>query len=259
MNLPEAWLAEVATFALATSRLAGMIATAPFPGSHVPMRMKVGLLLVLAWLATSSIPAAHIALDLHLIAFAAVELSLGLLVGITFRITFSCAEVMGSSFSQSLGLTSAHVFDPMLETEDAVPGRIGTLLAMTLVLGLGTHRVAIAYLLESFRALPIGSAISVTQATTLLVDYAGAALETGVRLALPVAAVALAVQVTLALVARASPSLQIFSVGLALSVGAGLLAIMGSLDDLALGLASELGQLGPRIDHVLEAARGVHP
>ena len=114
-------------------------------------------------------------------------------------------------------------------------------------------------MLESFHALPVGRAVAVTQATPLLVDYVGAAIEAGVRLALPTAAVALAVQVTLALTARASPSLQIFSIGLALSVGAGLLVVWASLDDIALGIAVELERLGPRIDGVLVAAKGASP
>lgn len=260
MNLPAAWMAELATMALATSRLGGMVMTSPFPGNHVPARIKVGLVLVLGWVAIGSIPAASgLTLDLRLAGLAGAEVALGLLVGITFRITFSCAEVMGSSFSQSLGLTSAHVFDPMLESDDGVPGRIATLLAMLLVFGLGAHRVAISYVLESFHALPVGHALSVTQAAPLLVDYAGAAIAAGVRLALPVAAVGLAVQVTLALVARASPSLQIFNVGLALSVGAGLLAMIAGLDDLTAGMAGELQQLGPRLEHVLEAVGGASP
>lgn len=259
MNLPAAWMAELATLALATSRLSGMVLTSPFPGNHVPSRVKVGLVLVLGWVAVGTLPAADLTLDLRLAGLAVAELVLGLLVGVTFRITFSAAEVMGSSFSQSLGLTSAQVFDPMLGSDDGVPGRIATMLAMLIVFALGAHRVAIAYVLESFHALPIGGAFVVTQAVPLLVDYTGAAIASGVRLALPVAAIALAVQITLALVARASPSLQIFSVGLALSVGAGLLAMLASLDDLGAGVAAELVQLGPRLEHVLEAVGGKGP
>ena len=259
MNLPAAWIAEIATVALATSRLSGMVVTAPFPGNHVPSQVKIGLVLVLAWVAMGTMPASHLdlSLDLRLVGLAAGELALGLIVGITFRITFSCAEMMGASFSQSLGLTQGHVFDPMLESDDGVPGRIATMIAMLLVFSLGAHRIAIAYLLQSFHALPVGQALSVTQATPLLVDYAGAAIAAGVRLGLPVAGVALAVQITLALIARASPSLQIFSVGLALSVVAGLLAILASMDDVVAGMAVELGQLGPRLEQVFEAV--AHP
>ena len=167
MNLPAAWLAEVATVVLATSRLGGMVVTAPFPGNHVPSQVKIGLVLVLAWVAMGTMPTTHLdlSLDLHLVGLAVSEVALGLLVGITFRITFSCAEMMGASFSQSLGLTQGHVFDPMLESDDGVPGRIATMLAMLLVFSLGAHRIAIAYLLQSFHALPVGQAFSVTAAT----------------------------------------------------------------------------------------------
>lgn len=259
MTLPAAWLAQLAMLALATSRLAGMVMTSPFPGNHVPTQLKIGLVLVLAWVATGTMPPADLTLDLRLVGLAAGEVALGLLVGITFRITFSCAEIMGSSFSQSLGLTSGHVFDPMLETDDGVPARIGTLLAVLLCFSLGAHRIAIGYVLASFHALPVGHAVSATQAVPLLVDYAGAAISAGVRLGLPVAAVALAVQITLALVARASPSLQIFSVGLALSVAAGLLAIIAGLDDITAGLGAELSQLGPHLEQVFGAAGGTAP
>ena len=255
MNLPAAWLAQLGTFALVVSRLSGMVVTAPFPGNHVPSQVKIGLTLVLAWVAAATLPSADLQLDLRLAGLAAAELAVGLVVGITFRITFSCAEIMGSSFSQSLGLTQGHVFDPMLESDDGVPGRIATMLAMLLVFALGAHRIALAYILESFHALPVGQGFSVTAAVPVLVDYAGAALAAGVRLGLPVAGVGLAVQITLALIARASPSLQIFSVGMTLSVIAGLLAILASAGDVTAGIAVELGQLAPRLEHVLEAMR----
>ena len=255
MNLPQAWLAELATVGLATSRISGMIVTAPFPGQGVPSQVKVGMVFILGYLAATTMPAANLSLDLKLAGLAVVEVALGIVIGITFRITFSCAEMVGSSVAQSLGLTQAHTYDPMLESDDPVPGRIMTMLGMILVFGLGTHRICIAYLLESFHALPIGQGFAITHAVPLFIDYVGAALAAGVRLGLPVAGVALAVHITLALIARASPSLQIFSVGTALSVVAGLLALMASFDDIASGIASELSQITPRLEHVLQAVR----
>ncbi|MDB4943525.1 MAG: Flagellar biosynthesis protein FliR [Labilithrix sp.] len=254
MNLPQAWLSELATLALATSRIAGLVVTSPFPGKGTPTEIKVGMVFVFGYLAASTIAPVNLSLDLRLAGLSISEVALGLTIGLTFRITFSCAEMVGSSFSQSLGLTQAHVFDPMLESDDGVPGRIATMLAMLLVFSLGAHRVAIAYVLQSFHALPVGQGFAAIHAVPLLVDYTGSAIAAGVRLGLPVAGVALAVQITLALIARASPSMQIFSVGMALSVGAGMLAVIGSIDDVSAGIAVELGQLAPRLEHVLEAA-----
>lgn len=255
MNLPQAWLAELATMALTTSRIGGMIVTSPFPGKGVPTQVKVGMVFVFGYLATSTIPAASLQLDMKLVGLSVVEACLGILIGLVFRLTFSCAEMVGSSFTQSLGLSQAHIYDPMLESDDGVPGRIATLLAMMLVFSLGTHRICIAYVLESFHALPVGHAYSITAATPLLVDYAGSAIAAGVRLGLPVAGVALSVQITLALIARASPQMQVFSVASSLAVAAGMIAVIASIDDVAKGIGGELTELAPRIDHVLQAVR----
>ena len=132
-----------------------------------------------------------------------------------------------------------------------MPSRVMTLFSMLLFLGLGAHRVALAYALESFRAVPIGHAVQIGAAAPSFVDFLSQAMDAGVRLSLPVMAVALAVQIALALVARASPSLQVFSVGMGVTVAAGLLAILGSVDDAAAGLAGELEREGPRIERAL--------
>jgi flagellar biosynthesis protein FliR len=179
------------------------------------------------------------------------ELGIGLIIGFTVRITYAAAEILGVSFAQSTGLTMGAVYDPNLGSEDPVVARIMTLFAMLLFLALGSHRVAIGYALESFRALPIGQGADIGAVAPTFVTYLSQAMDAGVRLSLPVMAVALAIQVTLALVARASPSLQIFSIGMGVTVAAGLLAILGSLNDISAGLGADLQKQAPRIEQVL--------
>ncbi len=244
--------AEMAALALAATRLAGFVLVAPFPGKGVPNKAKVALILLLAWVARATTPAPEgLTLSLALVSLAATELAIGVVIGFTVRITFSCAEVVGGAFAQATGLQSAQVYDPSLGAEDTVPARIVTIFGMLVFFGLGAHRVALGYLLASFQALPIGQEAIPAAAAPSLVDFASQSLGAGVRLALPVTAVALAVQIALALVARASPQIQVFSVGLGLGVAAGLLAILGSIDDVGAGLATELGREGPRIEQVV--------
>lgn len=251
-SVPAFALAEVAAFMLAAARVAGFVVTSPFPGRNVPTKVKIALVLLMAWVGRAAFPGApHFGLDLHLLGLVPSELGIGLLMGFTVRITFSAAEVLGTSVAQATGLTMGQVYDPALGTEDPIPSRMVTLFAMLLFLTLGAHRVAIGYALESFRALPIGQGVSVGAGALSLFAYIEQAMDTGVRLALPVMAVALVVQVALALIARASPSLQVFSVGMGISVAAGLLAIIGSLSDAASGLAADLQRGGPRIEQVL--------
>ncbi|MBX3258171.1 MAG: flagellar biosynthetic protein FliR [Labilithrix sp.] len=251
-SLPAFALAEAAAFVLAATRVAGFVVASPFPGRNVPNQAKIGLVLMLAWIARAAQPATpDLGLDLALFGLVPGELGIGLVIGFTVRVTFSAAEVLGASFAQATGLTFGQVYDPTLGGEDSVPSRVVTLFSMLLFLGLGAHRVALAYALESFRALPLGHAVAIGAAAPSMVDFLGQAMDAGVRLAVPVMAIALAVQMALALVARASPSLQVFSVGMGVTVAAGLLAILGTIDDAAVGLAGELEREGPRIEEVV--------
>jgi flagellar biosynthesis protein FliR len=70
---------------------------------------------------------------------------------------------------------------------------------------------------------------------------------------MPVVVISLATQTALALISRAAPSLQLFSVGLAVLIAASIMVLMASLGDITLGLGEHLGGLGPRLARVLLA------
>lgn len=257
-SLQDIVIAEAAALLLAVTRIAGFVLVAPFPPKNATAQTKIGLILLLAWVARAGqpyIPSLH--LDFGLMALAPSELGIGLLIGFTVRITYSSAEILGSSFAQATGLTMGSVYDPTMGTDDPVPARVITLFAMLLFLALGAHRVALGYLLESFHALPIGRAVDISVAAPTFVDYVTQAVDAGVRLSLPVVGVSLVVQLALALVSRASPQLQVFSVGMGISVAAAVLTFMGSINDVASGLGAQMQNDAPRIEQVLgEAADG---
>lgn len=260
MDFNNVILAEAAALVLAVARLGGFILVSPFPGKSTPNKVKVGLILLLAWVVRAGqpyIPTLH--LDASLIGLVPVELGLGLLIGFTVRITYSAAEILGASFAQATGLTMGSVFDPAMGTEDPVPARVMTLLSMLLFLACGAHRVALAYLLESFHAVPIGMTADIGATAPTFVGFMQQAVEAGVRLSLPVMGVALVVQLALALVSRASPSLQVFSVGAGISVAAAFLTVMGAMSDTTAGLGAEMQNEGPRIEQVIGVATGTGP
>jgi flagellar biosynthetic protein FliR len=66
----------------------------------------------------------------------------------------------------------------------------------------------------------------------------------------------LLIQLGLAFVSRAAPSLQIFSIGFAITMIAGALVIMNALPELAREIEVELSQTGLRLEAVLTAMTG---
>jgi flagellar biosynthesis protein FliR len=254
MNLAELLLPRAVTFALASARLAGFVITSPFPGAQVPQASRIGLVAVLAWVVASSADgpaAAAPSFGLGLFGWGAAELAIGLSIGLVFRFLMAAADVLGDVLSKAIGLGTASLLNPALGEQDTTMTLLVTSGAMLLALSIGAHRVALAYLLESFRVLPTGSAIGLPAATPVFLELASRSLTMGVRLCMPVLAISLTVQITLALLARASPTLQIFSIGFTLMIATGLLTFMSSLPAVGQGLADHLGGLGEALNRLL--------
>lgn len=249
-------LAQAATLALVASRISGFVAVSPFPGDRIPATARVALIVVLSFLTASLVPATamRMELGLPLIGAAVVEFLAGLLIGAAFRFLMAAADVVGGVSAQTSSLGAASLYDPSTGSSDSALSQMMTLLAVCVALAIGAHRVAFAYLIESFRVLPIGAVPwGIPFGAAVLVDMSGQCLVIGVRLAMPAIAVSLTVQAALAMVARAAPSLQIFSVGFAVMIVAGLATILASLPAIGTGLAEEMGQLGMLLDRIFEA------
>lgn len=255
MNLVALALAGATSFLLVFARIAGFVAASPFPGNHVPEKQRVGLVFVLTLVASSFVvpDVRYRSLDLHLMGAGVLEGVVGIIMGLSFRMILVVGDVLGAVLAQAIGLSTPSVLNPTLEQQDSVLGRIVALFALLLALQLGVHRVAFGYLLESFRVLPLADAGNLPNVTHFFVDWAGEAIALGLRLAMPVVAVSFVIQMGLAMIARAAPALQIFSVGLTVVVGSGMLTLIASLESVAAGLASHFGHMGTYMEAVISA------
>jgi flagellar biosynthesis protein FliR len=254
-------LTRAVGYGLVVARLAAFVTISPFPGAHVSTRQRVGLVAALAWLASSfaSTGAVSSRLGPGVFLHVATEVGVGLAIGLTFRLLFFAGEVLGQVLSQAFGLSSPSVLNPTIENEDAIMARLMTLVAMLVVLAVGAHRVAIAYLLESFRALPVGSDFGSSGVAMRLVDLTIASFAEGVRIGLPIVGVAVVVQLALAMIARAAPALQIFSVGLSVMLAAGFATLFACLRGFGAALIAYDATLPARLDEVLGAMTGRGP
>jgi flagellar biosynthesis protein FliR len=256
--LAELLMREALCFSLMFSRTTGFLLTTPFPPSDTPKTAKVGLSLGLAFFATMTLQdrPSGLTMDWSLVLPIGSELALGLSIGFVCRIVLSAAEAAGELVAQLSGLGSASLFNPQMGHQDSVVSRMFTLLAMLLFLGTGSHRVVLAYLLESFSAVPLGSSFSPADVASLVLDTVVAAIAIGVRIAMPVVAMALLLQVGLAIMARMAPSLQVFNIGFPLMIVASLLTLSLSLRDMSVVFVDYLKTMPSTYDRFFSEAQG---
>lgn len=257
MTIARLLLANAVMFGLAASRIAGFVVVSPFPGKNVATTQRVGLVVVLAWIVTAFAPAPSRAPDLGLgLVWAAVpEIGCGLVIGVAFHFVFATTDVLGAVVSQMTGHGTPSVLNPTLGAAETPLSRAIGLVAMLVALSLGVHRVALSGLLESFRAIPPGTAMAFDAPAVRYIDLAIDSFIVGVRLAMPVVAVALVVHIALALVSRAAPSLQLLSVGVGVLFVATGATFFASLGDVFQSLAAHFSHLAAVIDGALTDLR----
>jgi flagellar biosynthetic protein FliR len=248
----NALLPDVVVFVLEVTRISGVIIAAPLAWSSAPPQARVGLTLALALAIHSAAPASLHTQDIVAVLSAVpFELMVGLAMGMVVRFALAAVQVAADVFSPMLGFGVASLFDPHAQVTESPVAQLLRQLAILFALILGLHRVAIGAVLESFRLLPIGAVLRPGAATEGLLEASTAAIAAGARLAMPIVAVLLVIQVALAFVSRAAPAMQIFSVGFAVTLICGSTVLVLALPDMGTSIVEELSHVGPRIERIL--------
>ena len=163
------WLQPIAVskfllFTLVLARVSGLVVTAPIFGSvEVPAQVRALLALALAVLIMPTqwhVLVADPGNLLNYLLLLSGELVIGLVLGLGVMILFSGAQLAGEAFGRISGLMLADLFDPSLGVSVPVFSRLLFLLALTIFVTIGGHRVVMAGLLDTFATIPPGSGLA---------------------------------------------------------------------------------------------------
>jgi len=195
-----------------------------------PMRVRVVLALVLtvaiAPILPLSPPVAPVSGDGLLILLQ--QIAIGSVLGFSLRIVFAMVEVAGQFMGMQMGLSFATLFDPINGAQTPVASQFLVLTTVLILFAFNGHHLVIEALAQSFVEVPVGTTIAAS-GFVAVVHWAGAMFSTGLHIALPVTAALLATNLTIGMMSRAAPQLNIFAVGFPLTLGAGFLVLYFTL------------------------------
>lgn len=248
----EAW---IAFFIYPAARVLALMAAAPvFNNLAVPrnVRLAVGLA-VIAGIAPALPPLPPISPASGVgIAVLAQQILIGLAMGFAMRIAFAAVDVAGELIGLQMGLSFAVFFDPQSSGQTAVVSEFLGLLATLVFLALDGHLMVISVLARSFTLLPVSSEPPALAGLEVLVHWGATLFSAGVLLALPLIAALLITNISLGVLTRAAPQLNLFAVGFPVTLIVGfvlLLLVMplfapatGRLFEQALELMQQLAQ-----------------
>jgi len=231
---------------LLSIRVGVMLAAMPAPfGSVAPARVRVALGLLIA--VALSLPHVAMAQDLPLeplalMRLAVPEMFVGMVIGTTVRATLAAAQVAGTAIGFSSGLAFANSVDPTFGESAPPTSRAISSFAVVLFFSLGGHHAALEALTESVALAPPGDAFAAANHEGVL-NIGASMMGQGLRIASPVVATMFIVQLGMALVSRAAPRVQIFSLTFAVAVSAGLLTLFVAIPSVAPAIAVSIQRL----------------
>ncbi len=252
MNIDVTVLPSLAAaFMLVFARIGTMVMLLPGLGEMtVPVRVRLTIALVLAAI---FLPLHRDAYTLDLRQFGPVlqllgqELLVGVVLGLTARLTVSALQVAGAVVAQQMGLGFVTAADPTQGQQNVIVGNFLTILGVTLVFATDLHYLVIAALNDSYRLFAPGATFLTGDIAALFTGTVAGAFKVGIQLSAPFLVFGLLFNLGLGILSRLMPQMQVFFVGLPLSILLGFLililvisAMMGTFLEFLGGVLREL-------------------
>jgi flagellar biosynthetic protein FliR len=243
--------ALAAAFLLVFARVGMMIMLLPGVGElNIPSRVRLTIALVLAAILLPMHRNAY-AIDLQaigpVITMLFQELLIGAVLGMTARLAVSALQVAGTVVAQQLGLGFITAVDPTQNQQGVIIGNFLTLLGITLIFATDLHHLVIAALDDSYRLFQPGEIPIVGDVAQLVTRTVATAFKIGIQLSAPFLVFGLLFNLGLGVLSRLMPQMQVFFIGLPLSILLGfalLLAVVGTMMGVFVGyIEGVLGEL----------------
>jgi flagellar biosynthetic protein FliR len=246
--------ALAAAFMLAFARIGAMVMLLPGLGeANIPVRVKLGIALLLTLIILPLHRAAyHVDMNsmTSLLVLMLQEIIIGVVLGATARVTLSALSVAGSVIAQQLGLGFVTSVDPTQGQQGLLIGNFLTILGITLLFATDSHHLVISALNESYRIFSPGETILTGDVADLATRAFAAAFKIGMQLSAPFLVFGLVFNIGLGVLARLMPQMQVYFVGVPLSIMVGFLifalvltAMMGTYLDYFVSVMHELTPL----------------
>jgi flagellar biosynthetic protein FliR len=241
-----------ATFMLVFARIGAMVMLLPGLGeSNIPVRIKLAIALLLTLIILPLHRAAyHVDIEasmMPLLVLMVHEIVIGVVLGATARVTLSALQVAGSVIAQQMGLGFVTAVDPTQGQQGLLIGNFLTLLGITLLFATDSHYLVIAALNDSYAIFSPGEMMPSGDVAALATRAFAAAFKIGMQLAAPFLVFGLVFNIGLGVLARLMPQMQVYFVGVPLSILAGFLifsfiiaAMMGTFLDYFVGVMHDL-------------------
>ena len=242
------------SFLLTLMRVSVLIFLMPFYGGDpIPTTIKVmvSLVLTLAIWPQLSLPGDQLPANGFEIAVIMLgEIVLGLTLGLVVHFIFAGIQTGGELLGFQMGFTMVSVMDPVSGARISVTSHFLYSISLIIFLVLDGHLHLLQALALSFKLIPAGSFFIGGQLANTIIEFSAGIFVLAVKIAAPVMASLFMVELTLALMGRAAPQMNLMTMGFPIKIGVGFLFLSmlfgimsGLMEEMIFGLGPLFGNL----------------
>lgn len=214
-------------------RLGTYIALVPvfFPNG-TPNILKVGLSFIIGYIIIPGVDYSTLGSVLSnytIISYSINEVMTGILLALTTTLCFNVIKMAGALLDMQIGLSMLSMFDPNSKSTSTLIDRMMYWIAIMVFLITDTHHVLLKTLMESFNIVPLGQSIIFDGTIMTFVEAFTQYFILGLKIAVPIILIILITELTMGLVARTVPQINVMILGLPIKLAVGLLTIVLAL------------------------------
>ena len=222
--------ALAAAFLLTFGRVGTMVMLVPGIGEqNLPARVRLSIALLLTAILLPAHQKAY-AVDFNslgpVIVLLVQEIIVGAVLGLTARLAISALQVAGFVIANQLGLGFVTAIDPTQNQQGVLVGNFLSVLGITLIFATDLHHLVIAALNDSYSLFAPGEMPLSGDVAKHVTQVIATSFRIGIQLSAPFLVFGLLFNLGLGVLSRLMPQMQVFFIGLPLSIMLGLLLLL---------------------------------
>lgn len=218
---------QIQVFLLVFVRITTMVALIPVIGSQsVPGRLKAGLSFLIAIILFPLVPVNQVDVSMFTLPRFALlvvqELFVGITIGFAASLLFAAVQFAGRIVDTQMGFALVRLVDPFSNAASTVTGQFQIIIFSIVFLLINGHYFFLLAIQKSFEVIPLITVHMPSEHVgALLIKMVADVFVLAIRLAAPIYSVLILTSLSLGIVARTVPQINIFFVGLPLKIGLG--------------------------------------
>ncbi|SFP46240.1 flagellar biosynthetic protein FliR [Butyrivibrio proteoclasticus] len=220
---------DLEIFLLVVVRVTSFIFVCPFfGGRQTPNLVKIGFGILLSILIYGAVPfnPPDYVTTIEYTIIVLKEVMAGFLLGYAVQLSTLIVNFAGMIVDMQIGLSMVNLFDPNTNEQSTITGTFYAQVLTIMLIISGMYHFILKALADSFSLIPInGIVINSDRMLNAVVAFLRDYIVIGFRIALPIFIITFITNVVLGILAKVSPQMNMFSVGIQIKIVIGL-AIM---------------------------------